>query len=406
MSPLLEGAEAARAAAVLDEITAAMSDERTVSSSPSLIDGAPSRALYFAYLDQARPGLGHGDRAAGFLDRAIEELAEASLGADLYTGITGVAWTAQHLRAPTGEDPNQELDELLCGLLEESPWRGQYDLIYGLAGIAAYAIERQRFAIGRRLLALVVERLEELATPKGGGVAWHTGPEWLPERSRSQLPHGYYNLGVAHGLPAVIWVLGGALAAGVAVEKARPLYQGALRFLYASRLAPGSPSAFPYHVSDDDSPEPARAAWCYGDPGVAAALYGAALATRDRAAAGEALALARRAADRAADDCGVADASLCHGAAGLALIWLRFHRATGETCFAEAARRWYLHTLNFHAPGLGVAGYRSRQPGDVWLDDASWLTGACGVGLVLQAGLSAVEPAWDRLLATSTPRIP
>ena len=110
------------------------------------------------------------------------------------------------------------------------------------------------------------------------------------------------------------------------------------------------------------------------------------------------------AADRPADDAGVTDAGVCHGAAGLALIWLRFYRATGETCFAEAARRWYLHTLDFHTPGQGVAGYRSRNIHG-WNDDPSLLTGACGVGLVLQAGLSTVEPAWDRLLLASAPRI-
>jgi hypothetical protein len=49
-----------------------------------------------------------------------------------------------------------------------------------------------------------------------------------------------------------------------------------------------------------------------------------------------------------------------------------------------------------------IAGFpvRGQMPGDPpqWHADASLLMGATGVGLVLAAMISDVEPSWDRLL--------
>lgn len=66
-------------------------------------------------------------------------------------------------------------------------------------------------------------------------------------------------------------MLGRAIAAGVAVDKARPLLDGAVRWVLAQRRH-DEESLFPYCVGEGVEPKLARAAWCYGDPGIAAAL--------------------------------------------------------------------------------------------------------------------------------------
>src|SRR5208283_4546144 len=66
--------------------------------------------------------------------------------------------------------------------------------------------------------------------------------------------------------------LGLSCAAGVAVAKAHPLLEGAVRSL----LAQQTPGGFPAGTEKEQADQPARLAWCYGDPGVAAALLRAA----------------------------------------------------------------------------------------------------------------------------------
>jgi hypothetical protein len=152
---------------------------------------------------------------------------------------------------------------------------------------------------------------------------------------------------------------------------------------------------------------PARLAWCYGDPGVAAALLGAARCVADPSWEREAIAIARRAAQRTPVLAGVRDAGLCHGAAGLGHLFNRIFQATNEPQFGDAARYWFEQTLEMQRPGRGIGGYQAWQLGEgdepVWVTDSGLLTGSVGIALALLAATAAVEPAWDRMLLTAIP---
>lgn len=50
-------------------------------------------------------------------------------------------------------------------------------------------------------------------------MTWWTNPAWLIPETREKCPRGYYNLGLAHGVPGVIGLLGRACAPGVAVSR-------------------------------------------------------------------------------------------------------------------------------------------------------------------------------------------
>jgi hypothetical protein len=249
----------------------------------------------------------------------------------------------------------------------------------------------------------VVDRLAETAEPQGNGVTWWTDPAWVAPETRAEFPRGYYNLGLAHGVPGVIAFLGQVCAAGVAVGKARPLLDGAVRWLREQ----DSLDSFPFWIVPGGTGEKARLAWCYGDPGVAAALLGAARHVEESAWESAALAIARRAAERPHAEAGVRDAALCHGSAGLAHLFNRMYQATGEPRLAEAARSWLEQTLAMRRPGRGVGGYEAWRPdeavGQTWSADPGLLNGATGIALALLAVTTSLEPLWDRMLLVSIP---
>lgn len=407
--PLLDAALAARARRVLDEIAVALRQEPD-DDDPSLGSGYLGPALYLGYLDGFDRGQGHAAHGEALRDRAIDELASGSLPAGLYPGLTGIAWAVEHLQGDldvaADDDPNVEIDEALLAFVDGAAPGGDYDLLRGFAGIGVYALERARRPSGRQLLARVVERLRELAEPRGPGVAWRTPPENMWSVERAAYPAGYYNLGVAHGVPPVALVL--AAASAVEVSDARELLDGAMRWILAQRRDADSPFVFPALEVCGGPALPSRAAWCYGDPGVAVTLLATARAVGNAEWEQAALAAATRAAARPHESCGVKDAGVCHGAAGLALLFHRLWHATGDACFADAARRWYAHTLELHRPGEGTGGYFAWETPDgdetkrELRPNRSLLCGAAGIGLVLLAGLG-VEPRWDRMLAASLP---
>ena len=59
---------------------------------------------------------------------------------------------------------------------------------------------------------------------------------------------------------------------------------------------------------------------------------------------------------------GVADACLCHGAAGLGHIFHRIFLWTGDPALEDAARRWLGHALEMRVRGAGIAGYKFVRP--------------------------------------------
>lgn len=418
--PLLHGPQADQALQTVREIADALPTTNDLEEfrQASLAGGQTGEALFYAYLALHTGEEAAAEQASELLDQSAEALASTPMSPSLYAGFPGVAWTLEHVQRRLFEveeggedgdesgDPFLEIDEALNAPLGRSPWVGEYDLISGLSGLGVYALERLPRPSAVTMLEQIVDRFAELSERREEGVTWFTPPERLPDWQREIHPNGYYNLGVAHGLPGVLPILAGACAAGVAVDRARPLLDDAVRWLLGRRLDSGFDSCFDTSYMPSEKSSPSRLAWCYGDPGIAATLVATARAVGEPDWEREAVAIGLHSAARPESTALIRDAGLCHGSAGLGHLFNRLYQATGEERFAEAARHWLLHVMGFQVRGEGVAGYRAwevnpetKEPG--WRPDAGFLEGATGIGLALLAAISSVEPAWDRVLLLS-----
>ncbi|HEV7517309.1 MAG TPA: lanthionine synthetase LanC family protein, partial [Thermoanaerobaculia bacterium] len=197
--PLLTGEAADAARAAVDDIAAELAaappgEAPAAGRDLSLAGGQAGRALFFAYLDAARPDLGHDEAAMTCLERAIAGTAELPASSGLYSGFAGVAWVLEHLQGrlfdAEGEDPGEEIATVLREHLERSPWRGDYDLISGLVGFGVYALERRPRPGGRECLEEIVARLAETAERRPEGVTWHSAPELIGPYQRETYPEG------------------------------------------------------------------------------------------------------------------------------------------------------------------------------------------------------------------------
>jgi lantibiotic modifying enzyme len=299
------------------------------------------------------------------------------------------------------------VDEALLGRLSRSPGSptsGDYDLINGLTGLGVCALEGLPRPTARACLEQAVERLAERAELSPEGAAWHSPVETLPDYQHGAYPAGLYDLGMSHGAAGVIALLGAACQAGLSAQ-AGSLLEKSVSWLLDHRQEKGKRFCFAHYHAPGAPARPSRLAWCYGDAGMAQALWIAARATGDPLWERAALDIALSAAARSFEASGVTDACLCHGGAGLAHLFGRLFQATGDERFASAGRRWLAHALDFRTPGHGAGGFFSWETrGDAphWRDDRGFLEGAAGIGLALLAAVSAVEPEWDRALLIST----
>ena len=140
---------------------------------------------------------------------------------------------------------------------------------------------------------------------------------------------------------------------------------------------------------------PSRAAWCYGAPGVARALWLAGVARRRsewRDLAVEAMEAVYRRPVAARN---IDSPTFCHGVAGLFQITLRFAHDTKLPVFTEAATDLFEWLYAAYEPD-SLLGYRNWEPGGARVDQLGLLDGAPGVLLTLLAACTDVEPSWDR----------
>lgn len=402
--PLLRDSARQRALRVVGELGAHAMPSDVESGDASLSNGSSGLAVFFAHVERACPGQDARIRAMRYLDDAVGVLATVPLAPTLYTGFTGVAWAAEmvgEVLDPDGEDRNDAIDEALLVLLRRPGWdRAHYDLIFGLVGLGVYALERWPRPVAADCVGEVVGHLARRASHDDAGTYWFTAPWLLLGPNRETYPDGGVDLGVAHGVAGVIPFL--ARAATLLPESAAgTLLEGAVRWLLAHAVAGDGGPTIPYFLTEGSELGPARSAWCYGDPGVAAALLVAAREVHECSWEEIAIGLAVRAAERPVESSGVTDACFCHGSAGLGHLFNRMYQMTGERKLADAASFWLQRTVDVCEAAVQPIASGSEGRGELPWSDSGILEGAAGVGLALLAASTPVEPVWDRMFLVS-----
>ena len=279
-----------------------------------------------------------------------------------------------------------------------------------MSGVGAYLLLRRGEPGTAAALRLLLGSLVELTGGDAGGPRWRTPPGHLGADERARYPGGYLNCGLAHGIPGPLAVLSLALRDGVEVRGLPAAVARTAGWLATHRTddpsGPNWPNAVPLATRragaagpDPDPPVPvvpARTAWCYGAPGVAAALAlaGEALgqaAYRELAGAALGAALARSGEGRRIDS-----PTFCHGQAGLLAVTSSLARATGDPGLRRSAAAMTARLLDRFDPAAPL-GYRDVEAGGRAIDQPGLLTGAPGVALALLGATSPTEPAWARL---------
>jgi lantibiotic modifying enzyme len=419
--PILDGGERARALELARDIALAVRDYR-VATEPSLLGGA-GIAVFCAYAEAT--GVIDDVDVAGMLSACVERAAETCLPIGLWNGCAGLRWTIAHLADGEVADAiTTRLDAAVHRALVSAPSEMSFDLYSGLAGVLlAYAEEGS--AMGLRITGAVLERLGEI--------------DWSLVQRLSGCAHGI--AGVAAALACWLvaqtqrqtqtqtqtrqsadsncmpWLVDNEaryvresqqaicadddchVAISVACARARQLLRTLARLLVPTvPTVPTLPAAHAHDIG---------ASWCSGGPGVALALFSASRALADDELAQHALHTMRAALHNATTAASPADATLCHGASGLAHLCNRLYHATGDGELGELAIPWLRRTMDAHVAGTGVAGFRRlrRKPTLSWEADPSVLVGAAGIGLVLLAAATPIAPLWDHALAADVCRL-
>jgi lantibiotic biosynthesis protein len=412
--PLLSGETAVGARTALASIAADLADADLRVWHPqvtepkrrpdlaSLGNGDPGVALFLHYYGTAVGDTACLDTASELMRSALQIVSESRLAPGLYVGFTGAAWGLAHLaRVADGRyeaEGLESFDDVLWQLLVTRGGGCYYDLIGGLAGLAVYALERET-PRADQCLERIVELLDQQALVRADEITWLTPALELSPAQRPRYPNGCFDFGLAHGVPGVVSTLAAIRRRGIAEAATERLCRGAVRWMLRRRLPEQEKSRYPARVGLDGECSPSRLAWCYGDIGIAMALAAAASALNEPEWEEESLSTARHAAAVTQDGAGVVDASLCHGAAGLAHFFNRLANRHADVTVRAASLSWFRATLELRGSTAGAGGYRylsiALDGTSMWVPKPGLLEGAAGIGMALLVALYETSPSWD-----------
>ncbi|MFK0257577.1 lanthionine synthetase C family protein [Streptomyces sp. NPDC090445] len=394
----------------------------------SLLAGETGSALTFRYAARAIPdaaehwtGLAHQRLAAvvrSTHDTPIEEPGLAGGTAGLALALADFAADdPRYAPALAGIDTQlaAQVAALPPGhtLLGDGVAFDAYDVVAGLSGILAHlagtptaqgpdgaAVRSAAQTLTAELVGLSGARTAE------GRPAWYVPPRHYPQDNyRESFPHGYVNLGLAHGAPGILAALALALSAGDPTPQLAGTVRAIANYLvsvsFEDQWGLNWPSGVPLDAAGAETATAglasARASWCYGAPGIACALLNAADALGDpllRTLAVDAFEAVLRRFDAVGR---IPSATVCHGTAGLVVMCAEFVRRTASTKARTSLPVLTEHLLSHCDPDLLLGVQELEQPG-VLLDSPGILTGADGVALALWAVSTPVEQRWTRAL--------
>lgn len=417
--PVLTGGAQVEAVAVASEIvdwlvTLAPRDG-SMSKGPFLADGDAGAALCLTACAAGLREGRYGPFATAYLDRARRAIETWPSTPALFTGFVGVAWAlvssgchdgttsgaSEATGAEVGEDELGEVDDVLLTHVAATGASLMPDLISGVVGVGVYALARLPRTRARQVLSAVVDWLELSQVHTAVGVTWDYCPDGAPPGTGYDHNASSYPLGVAHGHAGVIALLARIYRHDIEGDRVAVLLEKAVEFLLAERHTDSSKGAFPPAVRESSEREPSNSSWCWGDPGIAVALFAAGQALGRAEWKRIALDAVLCAALYGVTSSDPQDASLCHGAAGLGHILNRFYQITGLSEFAECSRMWFRRTLAMHRAGDGNTGFlfrgrsRDAQGRPVLEPSFGFLMGSAGVAAALVAAATPIAPCWD-----------
>ncbi|WP_440133844.1 lanthionine synthetase C family protein [Chitinophaga sancti] len=377
---------------ILKDISQQLDQLLQTDHQPGLLGGHTGCALFYAYYYQLTGKEKYLQKVHELVLSSMDAMSAHALLPSHCNGIAGMVWCIQHLMNQDLVDGDMEeifsdVDVLLGNQMIADLNDKKYDFLHEGLGIAVYFLEKETPS---PWLTQVVTALEATAVPLPQGISWE---DHFSRQSVPSLPdEPCYNLGVAHGVPAISTILSRIKAKGIDTGH---LLEKSLDWLQSAANPAASPSLYPTLVNNEGvalTTSHSRMGWCYGDLPVAMALLNGGYTDKAYEI------LAHSIQNRDVQNGMVHDTCICHGSAGIAHIFNRAYLQTKEPLFQQGAEKWLQHTIDLYESAAGLGFYADGK----YEIKEGILEGIAGVGLALIAAVDKdTDPAWDRCILLS-----
>ena len=382
------------------------------SSDISILTGTSGQILFLAYHYNTTREQNVKTSLEELIGSTLEYLSGADPSEINFTyggGLAGFYWVINHIiqnkllfqdTEALTDIISEESDQDIAASLAADFSCGKFDPLYGYIGKGFYFLSRPKSAFTNAVIHSILKSLKrDRIVIDEKRIAWPVSRKKLEGNSDDNETMVLGDLGMAHGVVGIIAFLVQVLTnernndLSVLAEE---LLEPSVRWLISQEIPSGEGRVYRYPptvnlvvphlpVRDDG-----RLGWCYGDNVVAYVLYqSAAILSNEefRLKADEIAMECAKVEVRRSGVVGVADRkfnpTLCHGAAGISLIFDKLRAYNTSPVIEQSAKFWKDQTVLFTSEYLESSGLRSIIGREGEAND--FLYGYTGIGLYLLA---------------------
>jgi lantibiotic biosynthesis protein len=367
----------------------------------SLYNGMPGLTLCYYYLAKYTGEKKFADKAATFYESINTGLESGTVNFRIFHslsyGITGIAYTHWHLNEfglrSTHPADFEGIEEMLLPCCEDDFNRSNTDNLHGPLGVFYYLSKVMHTSPD---VPVVMEKLLERYAASAIIDEWGMR---IKNNSVKEVHETEYNMSLSHGLCGNLLIFAEAYANGFRSEKMMQLIRDGLKYInntekpVLDRSINNShfPSFFSEHAGFDKAVNTdnynTRLAWCYGDLNMALLFIRLGQVLKDTALVDRGIHTAERSLWRKTRmEAQVADVFFCHGASGLAYLYLKLYHLTGREAFLHQTDHW----MDITSERLKYALDNGNEE-----NPFSLLEGYPGVAMVYLSRMQGKPLPWD-----------
>ena len=326
--------------------------------------------------------------ADSLLDKVFDSLNVFPVVGTYCNGFTGLGIALLALETDGfvsgASEALHELDQQIDITFIQYVETGKIDFLHGFTGYGFYFLKcyDKNPIYAKNHLMTIVSALEQLAISHGNGIKWKFSDD----------PMKRYNISLSHGMSSVVMLLC-KIIWSVNLEPAEAkqvirLIGGSVNYMLKQRIDPNKYGSWFVSTSTECEPHirPSRLGWCYGDLGVAVALYHASDILQNSDLKQLAVEVLEYAAVKRRDPIKntVYDTGLCHGAAGVAQIFKTMATCASSNVLEDASYYWDNMVMRNAIRTKNGYEYFSYNPQKRCYEQKSGLLdGGSGIGLYL-----------------------
>ena len=369
-------------------------------NNPGVLAGVSGLALFMYYYARFTGENKYAEFCEQALVKAVEMINNGYTYHTFCSGISGLAWTCEHLEQNGFIDRDnisvfKDLDAYLLSCMEKDLEMKNYDYLHGGLGVGYYFLSKR--SPNKKYIQSLYLGLQKAAIEgKDDAIKWES---IMPESGKT-----IFNISLSHGMSSIVVVLTKLTKLYPNVVLIKTLLLNTISYILQQQLSNPTVSYFPsFSLESDEILHPSRLGWCYGDLGIAQALLQAAIALGNKWHERAAIEILLHNCDRRdLNENRVIEAGLCHGASGISHIFNRLYHNYQIDAFKEASVYWMEKTLEMSYFSDGLAGYKSwRGDKDGWENHYSLLEGIIGIGLSIISLMNPYLMNWDECLLLS-----